>query len=90
MIILQTETRLDLIDCCSCGIRFGVPTQLNQNRIDNKDFWYCPNGHSQHYTGKTLRTQFREAALERDVAQEEAVRLVKQVAALRRRAKKSK
>lgn len=36
--------------CCNCGVVFGLhePT-YNQRREDGKNF-FCPNGHSQHYS----------------------------------------
>ncbi len=55
MIITQTELHFDLVECFRCGIRFGLPSQYQTNRVDDKDIWYCPNGHSQSYTGKTTR-----------------------------------
>lgn len=34
------------IVCCSCGIAFGVPSAFERGKRDNKDTFYCPNGHS--------------------------------------------
>lgn len=40
-------------NCCNCGVTFGLEKDLyNRRREDHKDF-YCPNGHGQHYTGKS-------------------------------------
>lgn len=36
--------------CCNCGIAFAVDAEVNRQwRTTGKSF-YCPNGHSQHYT----------------------------------------
>lgn len=41
------------IICCKCSIVFGVPNHwYNKRREDHKSF-SCPNGHSQHFGGKS-------------------------------------
>lgn len=61
------------IACChdGCGITFAVPESLRQQWVENPDWWfYCPNGHHQHYTGeqsaaqKLKRAQARERHLQ--------------------------
>lgn len=43
----------NVIECYSCGVKFGLPRELDANRLrDHKSFW-CPNGHQQSYTGET-------------------------------------
>jgi hypothetical protein len=38
-------------ECCNCGIVFAMPTFLERRaREDNEVWFYCPNGHKQHYT----------------------------------------
>jgi hypothetical protein len=35
--------------CAECGVVFGLPWQMHENRrVDSKTF-YCPNGHGQSY-----------------------------------------
>jgi hypothetical protein len=48
--------------CCSCGVAFGLPSDLQDvlKNDPNKNF-YCPNGHSQHYT-KSKEQRLREEA----------------------------
>jgi len=37
--------------CCNCGIIFGMPSALQEALLsDSQKYFYCPNGHSQHYT----------------------------------------
>lgn len=57
---------LVVIDCCACGVLFGVPQdldRLNQEEGPKRSFW-CPNGHQQHYTESTVRKL--KAQLERE------------------------
>jgi len=46
---LNQQVVLETEECCNCGILF-----------DNGGSFYCPNGHSQHYT-KTEVQRLREA-----------------------------
>ncbi len=57
---LTTET------CCNCGVAFAMDTALYQQRRKDHASFYCPNGHSQYYTGQTDE-QKRIAELERAV-----------------------
>lgn len=62
---MQTQTFTDTlvpIECYrhDCGVTFGMTqTAYNHRREDHKSF-YCTNGHSQHYTGKTEAERLRE------------------------------
>jgi hypothetical protein len=65
---------LTVVDCCACGILFGVPVDLDKrNRNDHSRSFYCPSGHGQHYTGPTeaqrLRAQLETAERQRDNAE---------------------
>ncbi len=40
--------------CCNCGIIFSMPEAFrNQCKDDNTKYFYCPNGHSQHFAQST-------------------------------------
>lgn len=46
--------------CCSCGVVFGLESEYQaERRRDRRDF-HCPNGHPQHYTGKTEAEKLRD------------------------------
>jgi hypothetical protein len=58
-------------ECCACGVLFAFPTTLRERLLaDHSRNFYCPNGHSQRYLGKTEADKQRERAerLERQVA----------------------
>jgi DNA-binding XRE family transcriptional regulator len=59
-------------ECCECGMAFAMTRDFRDRRINDRDWFYCPKGHAQHYTGKTeeqkLREQLEKAQL--DAAQE--------------------
>lgn len=62
--------------CCNCGVPFGLPTDLREQRLRDRGTFWCPNGHAQHYTGKTDAQKLREAneALERERRRTQATR----------------
>ena len=40
--------------CCSrCGMDYYVPRQWQDNRREQHDGFYCPNGHAQYYPQET-------------------------------------
>jgi hypothetical protein len=50
---------IETVNCCSCGVLFGMPEQmLRSRREDGKEF-FCPSGHQQHFT-KTEAQRLRE------------------------------
>jgi hypothetical protein len=41
------------VECCKCGVIFGLNQNLNKHLKESKDSFYCPNGHSQAYVKST-------------------------------------
>jgi hypothetical protein len=41
--------------CChsGCGLQFGMEASFDRMRRNDHKWWYCPNGHQQHYSGKS-------------------------------------
>ena len=56
----------DTITCCSkgCGISFAVPARWNEERRNDHETFYCPNGHRQWYRPGTSPEE--KLRLERD------------------------
>jgi len=52
------------IVCSDCASIFAVTTKFQAERRASHKTFYCPNGHSQYYPGKTEADKFREAANE--------------------------
>jgi phosphoglycerate-specific signal transduction histidine kinase len=52
-------------ECCNCHVRFAMPEGLSDRAQGDSQIWFwCPNGHKQHYTeGELQRAQrdLREA-----------------------------
>ena len=58
---VNTFVTLEPITCYLCGVAFGVPAYLKENRLDDHESFYCPNGHRQHYTGPTEKERLRKS-----------------------------
>lgn len=41
------------LECSNCGVSFCMPDHMAYSRKRDHDTFYCPNGHSQHFPGKT-------------------------------------
>jgi hypothetical protein len=92
---LQTETEFFIESCWTCGCLFGMTTDFKNTRQREKDVFYCPAGHSQHYTGKSDKELRREAEARARAAEDQAraaeaeTARVKRVAAAERKAAKA-
>lgn len=69
---VAVESYLYVQDCCSCGVVFAVGKKFDARRRDDKQSFYCPNGHAQSYTGPT-------AAQQAEAARKDAQRLKQQL-----------
>jgi hypothetical protein len=57
---------MEITTCCVCGVQFGMPAYLDKKLRETHKSFYCPNGHSQSYTGKSEAEKRAERA-ERDL-----------------------
>jgi hypothetical protein len=70
---LKVHITLETLDCCNCGIPFAVPADYCAHLREHPELsFYCPNGHSMHYPGKTEAEKQKERAdrAEQDLAAE--------------------
>lgn len=59
--------------CCNCGIQFCITTALYNKRRSDQGTFYCPNGHGQHYSGRTEVEKERDR-LKAELQREQAAR----------------
>lgn len=52
-------TGLTSIRCCACGVVFGMSNALRDQRVLDRDWFWCPNGHQQHFTGPSEADRLR-------------------------------
>lgn len=76
------------ITCCNtdCGISFAVPAWWYRGKLENHSWWYCPNGHHQHFPAETA---LEKAWRERDIAKQQVARAEQEAATATRRAEKA-
>lgn len=75
-----TETRtLSTLTCSECQVLFALDDAFIRQRHSDRKTWYCPNGHSQWYPGKTDEQRVKEAQAQMEAAQATARMLRKQV-----------
>lgn len=61
VVIPNTSVILVAETCYRCAIVFAVPNTFQRNRLEDKESFFCPNGHSQAYV------ESRADRLERDL-----------------------
>jgi hypothetical protein len=54
-IVYGEYVTLETVICCECACPFAIPQQLKQGLKDSGNLFYCPNGHSQHYSLSTVQ-----------------------------------
>ncbi len=64
---LNFDKEFTVIECCECSGLFAVTTRFKINLLENKQSFYCPNGHSQSYT-KSTADKLREELSAKDLA----------------------
>lgn len=47
--VLDFTQRLSTLTCYKCGIVFAVPNYFRQKRSEDKETFWCPNGHPQGF-----------------------------------------
>lgn len=74
-----------VLTCCNtdCGISFCVPQWWHKGKRDNHSWWYCPNGHHQHFPQDSDEEKLRR---ERDVARQQLARAEQETADANQRA----
>jgi hypothetical protein len=67
--------------CCKCGIPFWMTYELDRLRREDRDAFYCPNGHGQQYLPKQAEID-KDQRIKELAAQ--VASLTQQLAALRK------
>jgi hypothetical protein len=89
---VMIETIIHVIECARCNIDFGIGDDFMRRRREDHQNFYCPNGHSNVYNGKSdlekerdrLARQLEFANTRATAAEDQA-----QTAERRRRAQKA-
>ena len=47
-------------ECYKCGVLFAITAELQNARVKDHEFFYCPNGHAQYYPGQTEEERLKQ------------------------------
>jgi hypothetical protein len=72
-----------VLTCChkDCGISFAVPSWWHKGKRETHTWFYCPNGHQQHFSSES---DIEKARRERDIARQQVARAEQEAAEARR------
>ena len=64
---VQQTVEFHVEECCNCGVVFAMTIEFYRARQKEKEegSFYCPNGHGQHYMGKSDEQRRKEAERQR-------------------------
>ena len=88
---MQTIENIVIEECYKCGVLFGISNKLHSNLKENKNSFYCPNGHSQAYTKSTteiLRKKLETRENTINIKEDEIFELEKEIKKLKKPKKK--
>jgi hypothetical protein len=57
---ISHDVILEIESCYSCGVAFAMPQGFKKQRLQDRQTFYCPNGHGQHYIGETEAEKLRK------------------------------
>lgn len=57
---LTVETTVTTLECSECGVLFALGSHFMKKRREDHKWFYCPNGHSQHYPQKSEAERLRQ------------------------------
>lgn len=80
--------KLFVQECCACFMTFGVPERFDAKRREDHKSFFCPNGHSQSYTGKSEADRLRDQLAAEKHAREQADAMARDRAVQLERTKK--
>ncbi len=52
--------------CCVCGEVFGITSGIKNSLLESHDWFYCPRGHKQYYTGENKDEQLKRERAEKE------------------------
>jgi hypothetical protein len=89
-VALKVDTDFSESVCSTCGIVYYVPHNWQRRRREDHETFYCPNGHTQYYPGKSGVEKLREELAAEQNRKIEALRRANEAEASLRRANEAK
>ena len=57
---MQTNIELEQMECPSCHLLYWISKAHRERLVKSKESFYCPNGHSASFMGKTDEQKYQE------------------------------
>ena len=67
---IDTSTKLEVIQCGTCGVWHAIPKTMFDTCFTEGGFWHCPNGHSRGYSEGSIKKQLEKEIKRRKWAEE--------------------
>lgn len=71
---------IELFECSTCFMSFGVPADFIKARRSDHATFYCPNGHKMHFPdtseAERLRSQLAESERLKQIAESDKAKLI--------------
>jgi len=80
---IKIEVDLTPLVCCECSVDFALPARMVKKRREDHGWFYCPNGHPQHFVGPGPEEKLRR---ERDALAAKVARFERELVSERSRA----
>ena len=95
-VALSYTASIKVCDCSVCGAPIALSGQQYRERLEDRKTFWCPNGHTQHFIGKSeaeklkeeLERERKRRELAENTAQMEATRAERAINSLSRANKK--
>lgn len=56
---IYVEEKFKTTSCITCGCTIVLNEDHYNHKLENQTYYYCPNGHSQHFIGETEEKRLR-------------------------------
>ena len=65
-VVYVAQVSMVTLECCGCHIIFGIPKEFYDECDEKKQgkSFFCPNGHEQHFIGKSEEDKLRDRLIE--------------------------
>ncbi len=71
----QTTSTLYVQECVNCGVSFGMPKRLHDNRREEGGDFYCPHGHVMAYRETEIMRLKRQLARKQELLEKSRTEL---------------
>lgn len=66
--VLDFQYQLETVECANCCMTFAVAGRFIRDRRDDHKGFYCPNGHTNFYNGKSEAEKLKDQLAQKERA----------------------